>query len=87
MVGVRVIQKLRRRNAQCATDLFDGTQGGVLWRVLQTRQRTDGNAELFREGAMCLLPLRFPNLPLNGFCGIHFSLAHLAEMVFPIWNK
>jgi hypothetical protein len=27
---------------------------------------------------MCLLALRFPNLPLNGFCGVHFSLAHLA---------
>jgi hypothetical protein len=87
MVGVSIIQELRRCNAQCATDLFDGAQGGVLRRVLQTRKRADGNTELFGEGAVCLLPLRFPNLPLNGFCGIHFSLAHLAEMVFPIWNK
>jgi len=32
-------------------------------------------------------PLRFSNLPLNGFCGIHFSLAHLAEMVLPYMEQ
>jgi len=87
MVKIRVIKELRRCNAECTTDLFDGAQCGVLRRVLKTRQRTDGNAELLGKGTMRLLALRLPNLPLNGLCGIHFSLAHLAEMVFPIWNK
>ena len=70
MVGAAIIQKLRRRDVQSAANFFNGTQRGILRRVLQTRQRTYGNAELPGEGAVRLLALRFPNLPLNGLCGV-----------------
>jgi len=74
MVSISVIQKLRRCNVQSAANFFNSTQRGILRRVLQTRQRTYGNAELPGEGAVRLLALRFPNLPLNGLCGV---LSHL----------
>jgi hypothetical protein len=38
MAPVRVIQELRRRDAECATDLFDGAQGRILRRVFETGQ-------------------------------------------------